>query len=164
MLQQLGLDLHTEPDAPPCPLPTPDAWQQLGEDYQSLGLSLTQHPVALLRQHPTLAKQSLQRACDLATCRNGQVLRVIGLVTVRQSPGTAGGVTFVTLEDETGQINLIVWQATALAQQQTFISSRLWLVHGVLQREGLVSHLVVGRIESLDPLLPVFRSPSRDFH
>ena len=164
LLQQLGLDLHTEPDAPPCPLPTPDAWQQLGEDYQSLGLSLTQHPVALLRQHPTLAKQSLQRACDLATCRNGQVLRVIGLVTVRQSPGTAGGVTFVTLEDETGQINLIVWQATALAQQQTFISSRLWLVHGVLQREGLVSHLVVGRIESLDPLLPVFQSPSRDFH
>ena len=161
LLQQLGLDLHTEPETPGCPLPTPDAWQQLGEDYQSLGLSLTQHPVALLRQHPTLAKQSLQRACDLATCRNGQVLRVIGLVTVRQSPGTAGGVTFVTLEDETGQINLIVWQATALAQQQTFISSRLWLVHGVLQREGLVSHLVVGRIESLDPLLPVFQSPSR---
>ena len=164
VLQQLGLDLHTEPATTPCPLGAPDAWQQLGEDYQSLGLSLTQHPVALLRQHPVIVRQSLQRACDLASCRSGQVLRVMGLVTVRQSPGTAGGVTFVTLEDETGQINLIVWQATALAQQQTFISSRLWLVHGVLQREGLVTHLVVGKMESLDQLLPSFHSPSRDFH
>jgi len=178
LLQQLGLDLTvdaaidspaappaaSQPDQPPCPLPAPDAWQQLGEDYQSLGLSLQLHPVALLRQHPTLVKQSLQRACDLVAARSGQMLRVIGLVTVRQSPGTAGGVTFVTLEDETGQINLIVWQATALAQQQTFISSRLWLVHGVLQREGLVCHLVAGRIESLDPLLPALPLPSRDFH
>lgn len=173
-LQQLGLDLTVDPAAdstavslhqqPPCPLPAPDAWQQLGEDYQSLGLSLQLHPVALLRQHPTLAKQSLQRACDLMTARSGQMIRVIGLVTVRQSPGTAGGVTFVTLEDETGQINLIVWQATALAQQQTFISSRLWLVHGVLQREGMVCHLVAGRIESLDTLLPALSIPSRDFH
>lgn len=176
-LQQLGLDLaaptlavprsvdqHNSSHAPPCPLAAPDAWQQLGEDYQSLGLSLAQHPVALLRTHPTLTRQSLQRASDLSQCQHGQVLRVIGLVTVRQSPGTAGGVTFVTLEDETGQINLIVWQATALAQQQTFISSRLWLVHGILQREGLVCHLIAGKMESLDALLPQFYSPSRDFH
>ena len=152
------------PATPHCPLAAPDAWQQLDEDYQSLGLSLTQHPVALLRTAPALARLSLPRACDLAGCRHGQVLRVIGLVTVRQSPGTAAGVTFVTLEDETGQINLIIWQATALAQQKTFLSSRLWLVHGILQREGLVSHLIAGKIESLDALMPQFNSPSRDFH
>lgn len=165
-LQQLGLDLSLEPDSttPLCPLPAPDAWQQLNEDYQSLGLSLTQHPIGLLRGHPKLAKLSLQRACDFAACHHGQIIRTIGLVTVRQSPGTAGGVTFVTLEDETGQMNLIIWQATALAQQQTFISSRLWLVYGVLQREGKVCHLIVGRMESLDALLPAFNQPSRDFH
>ncbi len=156
-----------------CPLPAPTAWQQLSEDYASLGLCLHQHPVALLREwfkdasqrrRFRLGRESLHCANELAALSDGQLVKAIGLVTVRQSPGTAGGVTFVTLEDETGQINLIVWQATALAQQQTFLTSRLWLVHGVLQRQDAVCHLIAGRLDSLDPLLPTLVSSSRDFH
>jgi len=145
-----------------CPLPAPSNWQQLQEDQLSMGLSLTQHPLALLR--PQLAKYRLTPAVQLAALPDNALVRVAGQVTVRQSPGTAGGVTFVTLEDETGPINLIVWQATALAQQQAFLSSRLMLVHGTLQQAAGVIHVIAGRIECLDALLPGFTCAGRDFY
>lgn len=155
---QLGLlfsDQH-------CPLAAPSNWQQLQEDQLSMGLSLHQHPLALLR--PQLAKYRLTPANQLATLADGMLVRVAGQVTVRQSPGTAGGVTFVTLEDETGPINLIVWQATALAQQQAFLTSRLMLVHGTLQQASGVIHVIAGRIECLDDLLPGFSCAGRNFY
>lgn len=145
-----------------CPLPAPTAWQQLLEDQHSLGLSLSQHPLALLR--PQLSKYRLHFANTLASLANGSLVRVAGVVTVRQSPGTAAGVTFVTLEDETGPMNLIVWQATSLAQQQAFISSRLLLVYGTLQQSDGVIHIIAGRLISLDNLLPEFISQCRNFH
>lgn len=146
----------------PCPLPAPTAWQQLFEDQHSLGLSLSQHPLALLA--PQLAHYRLHKASALAQVPDGSLVRVAGVVTVRQSPGTAAGVTFVTLEDETGPVNLIVWQATALAQQQAFISSRLLLVYGTLQQSDGVIHVIAGRLLSLDALLPAFVSPCRNFY
>lgn len=145
-----------------CPLTPPTAVQTLLEDWHSLRLSLSQHPMAILRTHKALRGVCLAK--DLRHYAVNQPIAVAGLVTVRQSPGTAAGVTFVTLEDETGLVNLIVWQATSLAQQVPFLTAKLLKVHGILQREGQVIHVIAAQLHTLDPLLPELTSTSRDFH
>lgn len=140
----------------------PSAAVTLVEDFNALGLSLTQHPMRLVAERSEL--KGICWSYQLATRPSQSVVQVAGLVRTRQSPGTASGVTFITLDDGYGSINLVVWQATALAQRQAFLTARLLKVHGIIQHEQNVIHVIAGRLESLDALLPEFSAPSRDFH
>jgi len=132
-------------------------------DYRSLGLSLKSHPLALLR--PALAPFKVERAAVLnADYRPGQLARASGLVTHRQQPGTAKGVVFVTLEDETGAVNVIVWPSVAAAQRRVLLGASLMTVYGVWQREGEVRHLVAKTLVDHTSLLQGLVARSRDFH
>jgi error-prone DNA polymerase len=136
--------------------------QNLAADYASLGLTLGRHPLALLRNH--LRAQRLVTAEELRGFPNGRIARAAGLVISRQRPGTASGVTFLTMEDETGQINVVVWRNTAERQRRELLGSRLLAVYGVLERQGEVVHLIAGRLKDLTPLLGNLVTQSRDFH
>ncbi|HEX7686600.1 MAG TPA: error-prone DNA polymerase [Burkholderiaceae bacterium] len=132
-------------------------------DYQALGLSLKCHPLALLRS--SLAPFKVEQAVRLnETWRSGQLARACGLVTHRQQPGTAKGVVFVTLEDETGVVNVIVWPAVAAAQRRPLLGASLLTVYGVWQREGEVRHLVAKTLVDHTPMLQGLATRSRDFH
>ena len=124
---------------------------RLGEhiihDYATLRLSLKEHPLALLRKRLALRKIVPNRA--LSEIPNKARVRVAGLVLVRQRPGTAKGVTFATLEDETGIANIVVWQKIFEAYRRPFLASRLMMVSGTLQREGLVVHVVAETVHDL---------------
>jgi error-prone DNA polymerase len=106
----------------------------------------------------------VQPAAVLALCRNGQLARASGLVTHRQRPETAKGVVFVTLEDETGAVNVIVWPTVAQAQRTPLLAATLLTVYGVWQREGEVRHLIAQRLVDHSALLHGLVSKSRDFH
>lgn len=140
----------------------PSAQDNLIEDYRSLGLSLTNHPIALLRDNGKLGRYT--PANQLHKISHKSVVTVIGVVSGRQSPGTASGVTFVTLEDDTGQSNIIVWQATAKAQKSAFLRSKILKVSGIFEREGDVCHIIAGKLTDLSHLLNDFCAKSRDFH
>jgi error-prone DNA polymerase len=131
-------------------------------DYATQGLSLNRHPVALARA--ALARQRARQAREIEAMANGTRLRHAGLVTVRQRPQTAAGVTFVTLEDETGQVNVVVWRQLAERQRRVLLESVLLGVDGVLQESDGVRHLVAHRLHDFSALLPHFGSQSRDFH
>jgi error-prone DNA polymerase len=103
-------------------------------------------------------------AAGLRELPSGATVRAAGLVITRQRPGSAGGVTFVTLEDETGSINLIVWRDVAERQRRALVGSRLMGVAGELQAEGEVLHVIVRRIVDLSNWLGALTAPSRDFH
>ena len=135
--------------------------ENLAADYGSLGFTLGRHPLALLRN--SLRKQRLVTAQELHGYPNGRLARAAGLVINRQRPGTASGVTFLTLEDETGQVNVVVWKDVAERQRGELLGSRLLAVYGVLQRQGEVIHLVAGRLRDLTPLLGNLVTHSRDF-
>ncbi|GAK87734.1 DNA polymerase III alpha subunit [Vibrio ponticus] len=92
------------------------------------------------------------------------LVTVVGVVTGRQSPGTAAGVTFFTLEDDTGNINVVVWRATARAQQKAYLTAKVLRVKGILEREGDVTHVIAGRLEDLTDILHGLQTKSRDFH
>lgn len=138
-------------------------------DYDATGLTLRSHPLALLRER--LARWRILSATQLNELPHGRRARACGLVTVRQQPGTAKGVIFVTLEDESGPVNVIVWQRVREQQREPLLKARLLAVEGVWQRDvdsgGLVRHLVAERLRDLTPLLGrlgQLRSRSRDFH
>ena len=131
-------------------------------DYASLGLTLRRHPLALLR--PQLTQRRFQTGEELKACPNGRPVRTCGIVTVRQQPGTAHGVVFVTLEDETGTVQVIIWRALRERFQQVLLRARLLAVRGVWQREGAVCNLIAGHLEDLTPLLGRLATGSRDFH
>jgi error-prone DNA polymerase len=130
-------------------------------DYRALGLTLGRHPVALLREE--LAAFRIQPAAVLKTYPNGRLARASGLVTHRQRPETAKGTIFVTLEDETGAVNIIVWPRVAEAQRRPLVGARLLTVYGQWQREGEVMHLVAGKLIDHTPLLQGLATRSRDF-
>ncbi|MCS5564878.1 MAG: error-prone DNA polymerase [Methylococcales bacterium] len=113
-------------------------------DYRTTGMTLKRHPMALIRE--SLSRQGVGTAEQLWQRRTGSVAKVAGLVINRQRPLTASGVFFVTLEDETGMANLIVWPRTVEAQRVALLSSRVMIVSGIVQKEGGVLHLVVGKI------------------
>jgi error-prone DNA polymerase len=136
--------------------------QDLAADYASVGLTLGRHPLALLRDG--LRKQRLVTAEELRTFPHGRITRAAGIVINRQRPGTASGVTFLTLEDETGQINVVVWRDLAERQRRELLGARLLAVYGVLERQGEVAHLIAGRLKDLTPLLGNLVTQSRDFH
>jgi error-prone DNA polymerase len=120
------------------------------EDYRALQLSLRSHPLAFLR--PELERRGIVPAGALARLRDGARVHVAGIVLVRQRPGK-GNVTFMTLEDETGIANAILWQRVFDTHRRTILAAAMVGVQGVLQREGQVVHIVADRIEDLTPLL-----------
>lgn len=131
-------------------------------DYNSIGLSLGRHPMALLRDR--LRRRHVRNASEIAELPDGALIRTAGLVITRQRPGTASGVTFVTLEDETGYINLIVWRKTAEAQRKALLEARLLVVTGKLQRQDGVLHVIAKRLSDQSGLLGKLLVRSRDFH
>ena len=143
-------------------LPLPGEGENIIADYASLGLSLRRHPLALLRER--LARRGIRTAQEIKAVRHGAIARAAGLVICRQRPSTASGVTFVTLEDETGQINLIVWSSTGLAQRKALLQASLLAVTGIVQHESGVTHIVAGKLHDLSPWLGTFECRSRDFH
>ncbi|MCU0966702.1 MAG: OB-fold nucleic acid binding domain-containing protein, partial [Burkholderiaceae bacterium] len=146
-------------------LAAPGAAEDMLADYRSTGLSLNTHPLALLREQ--LAAFRVQPAAALRGFRSGQLARASGLVTHRQRPETAKGVVFVTLEDETGTVNIIVWPDVAEAQRKPLLGSTLLTVYGVWQREGegarAVMHLIARKLVDHSPLLQGLTTRSRNF-
>jgi error-prone DNA polymerase len=130
-------------------------------DYRSVGLTLGRHPLELLR--PRLLASRLMPASTLRTYRDGRLARGCGLVTVRQRPGTAKGVMFVTLEDETGNVNVIVWPSLLEKQRKEALGASLLAVYGTWQCQGEVRHLVAQRLVDMSHLLGGLTSTSRDF-
>ncbi|MFM0551922.1 error-prone DNA polymerase [Paraburkholderia sediminicola] len=130
-------------------------------DYRSAGLTLGRHPLELLR--PQLLANRLMPASTLRTYRDGRLARGCGLVTVRQRPGTAKGVMFVTLEDETGNVNVIVWPSLLEKQRKEALGASLLAVYGTWQCQGEVRHLVAQRLVDMSHLLGGLTSTSRDF-
>ena len=143
-------------------LAPPREGEEIVADYASLGLTLGRHPLALLRSR--LQKQKLMRADELHALPHGSTAATAGLVTCRQRPDTASGVIFVTLEDETGNVNVVVWKSLSEQQKPVLLGSRLLAVHGVIERDGDVVHLVARRLEDCSRLLGRLAAASRDFH
>ncbi|MGD9688310.1 MAG: error-prone DNA polymerase [Phycisphaerales bacterium] len=146
-------------------LPAIAAPQRTLHDYAFTGFSLREHPVSFLRER--LSRQRVLPASDLrepARTPDGSRARVAGVVLVRQRPGTASGVVFITLEDETGIANLVVWSDTYERFRRVIRLSTALLVEGRVQREGEVVHIHARRFRSLDAHLPALESVSRDFH
>ena len=131
-------------------------------DYASLGLTLGRHPLALLRSR--LDKLGLLQSEKMHQLPHGSTARVAGLVTCRQRPDTASGVVFVTLEDETGNINVVVWNRLVERQRGELLGARLLGVHGSIERDGDVVHLVARRLVDYSALLGPLETASRDFH
>jgi error-prone DNA polymerase len=143
-------------------LPAAPEGEDILFDYATTGLTLRRHPLALLR--PLLAKRRLARAVDLQDAPDGRFVRYAGIVTLRQQPATANGVIFVSLEDETGVVQVICWKSIREQQRRELLQSRLLAVHGKWQREGEVCNLIAGRLFDLTPLLGRLATASRDFH
>jgi error-prone DNA polymerase len=155
-------------DEEPLDLPPAAEGEEIVFDYASLGLTLRRHPLALLR--PRLKRRQFVTAKELQSLPDGRRVTACGLVTTRQQPQTANGTIFVTMEDETGPINVIVWRRVREEQREPLLQSRLLAVRGVWQRDmetgGRVCHLIAERMEDLTPLLGrLGRQPksSRDF-
>lgn len=151
---------HDDTDA--IALPLPSAGEDLQADYAMLGTTLGRHPLSMLRR--TLTTRRYRRSSDLDTVPDGRRVRVAGLVTLRQRPQTASGVIFMTLEDEAGMTNVVVWRDLAERQRRELLESRLLAVEGRLERKDGVQHLVARRLENLTPLLQGLDVRSRDFH
>jgi error-prone DNA polymerase len=162
----------TESELPLAPAPTlaegtpllvpPSEGQNVVADYRSVGLTLGRHPVALLREQ--LGRDAIVSCADLANASHGDRVRVAGIVITRQRPASASGVTFVTVEDETGCANLVVWEQVGLEYRRALLESRLLEVRGELQREGAVTHVVARKLVDRSALLGALIAPSRDFH
>ena len=159
-----GVPIHE----PSLALPAAPEGEEIVGDYAALGLTLRRHPLALLR--PRLARLKLQSAQALRDAPHGATVRACGIVTVRQRPGTAKGTIFVTLEDETGPVNVIVWSHVVEAWREPLLKSHLLAVQGTWQCDtesgGNVQHLVAQRFRDLTPWLGRLAQGqrSRDFH
>jgi error-prone DNA polymerase len=140
----------------------PSEGEEICADYASVGLTLGRHPLALLRER--LRTESLMTAGELGRAANGAAVRTAGIVLMRQRPSTASGVTFVTLEDESGQVNIIVWERVGRAQRRALTSARLLEVHGELQHQDGVMHVIARRLIDRSALLGQLTARSRDFH
>ena len=142
-------------------LKPPTEADDIVHDYRSLGLTLGRHPLALLRE--ALLRKRFMPAEVLHGFADGQLARACGIVTTRQRPGTAKGVMFVTIEDETGLVNVIVWPTLVEKQRKEVLDSSLLGVYGVWQNERGVRHLVAKRLVDLSWMLGRLSTTSRDF-
>jgi error-prone DNA polymerase len=150
-------DLGAEPAVQ---LPELRLSEHVVDDYASLRFSLKAHPVSFLR--PGLAAEGMVEAARLPELPKDKPVKVAGLVLVRQRPGTAKGVIFATLEDETGVVNVIVWPDVFARQRKVLLGARLLGVEGPLQREGLVIHVIAKRLVDLSPRLEQLSAPQGD--
>jgi error-prone DNA polymerase len=165
----LPLFAQAQTNEPGMPLPPLSAGGEVLADYASAGLSLRAHPVSFLRGK--LCREGIASCGDVHRAKDGAFLEVAGLILVRQRPGSAEGVLFITLEDETGIANLVVWPDVFEAHRRAIITSRLLAARGRVQREGEVVHLVVRTLRDLSVALdavgemdaPELRVHSRDF-
>jgi error-prone DNA polymerase len=155
-------DAHLPVPDVPAELPATDRAAEMLADYAHLGLSLRAHPLQLLRPRPPFRQCTMTRA--LARTQHGRFVRVAGVVTGRQRPGTASGVIFMTLEDETGNANVVIWNSVLARFRPVVLHAKLVLVKGVVEREGAVVHLVAGHLQDLDHHLGTLDVQSRDFH
>jgi len=150
----------------PVSFAAPAEGEEIVADYASLGLTLGRHPLALLRHR--LERLGLASAAALRLRLHGSRACAAGLVTCRQRPDTASGVVFVTLEDETGTINVVVWRDLAERQRRELLGARLLGVQGTIERDGEVVHLVARQLRDhsalLEALLGRLQARSRDFH
>jgi error-prone DNA polymerase len=160
--KQLGLfaGLPSQ-EEPPVALPTPTVGENLFSDYATVGTTLGPHPLALLRSE--LRARRCRSSRELQAVEHGRNVSVAGLVTGRQRPGTASGVTFVTLEDEFGNLNVVVWRDLAERQRKVLVGSQLLRVDGRWESVGEVRHLIAGRLSDLSELLAGIHVRSRDF-
>jgi error-prone DNA polymerase len=131
-------------------------------DYATLGTTLGPHPLSLLRA--ALRKRRCRSSRELQAVEHGRNLSVAGLVVGRQRPQTASGVIFVTLEDEYGMVNVVVWHDLAERQRRVLVGSQLLQVDGRLESVDGVRHLIARRLHDLTPLLSGLDVRSRDFH
>lgn len=145
----------------PIYLPLPSVSEDLFNDYATLGTTLGPHPLTLLRNE--LKARRCQSSRELATIEHGRLVSVAGLVIGRQRPQTASGVIFVTLEDEFGMVNVVVWRDLAERQRRPLIQSQLLRVDGHLESASGVRHLIAGRLSDLTPLLTGLDVRSRNF-
>ena len=145
-------------------LPEMPLGEHVVEDYASLGLTLKRHPLAFLRTE--LAAEGLVTAASLATRpinrRGNRRVEIAGLVLIRQRPGSANGVVFVTIEDETGVANLIVWPDTLERFRRAALGATLLYCRGPLQREESVIHIVAEELRDLTPRLNTLRDRTGD--
>ena len=160
-------------------LPAASEGEEVVFDYAATGLTLRRHPLAILRGKLSKMKlvKPLQSSAQLHNLPSGRHVATCGIVTMRQQPQTAKGVVFVTLEDETGNVNVIVWKALRETQRAELLQSRLMAVYGTWQRDdgsgnkdqtaqkgqGEVRHLIAKRLQDLTPLLGRLGTASRDF-
>ncbi|AGA86517.1 error-prone DNA polymerase [Stutzerimonas stutzeri] len=145
----------------PINLPLPSVSEDLLNDYATLGTTLGPHPLALLRDE--LKARRCRSSRELAMIEHGRPVSIAGLVIGRQRPQTASGVIFVTLEDEFGMVNVVVWRDLAERQRRPLIQSQLLRVDGHLESASGVRHLIAGRLSDLTPLLTGLDVRSRDF-
>jgi len=143
-------------------LAAPSEGDGLIADYASLGLTLGRHPLALLRPH--LKRLRLATAREVREAAHGSSVRAAGIVIGRQRPDTTSGVVFVTLEDETGCVNVIVWRDLGERQRRELLSARLMAVYGSVERVGAVVHVIARRLADHSELLGRLATSSRDFH
>ncbi|MEI8212224.1 MAG: error-prone DNA polymerase [Planctomycetota bacterium] len=158
LLEAAGID---QDEAIPDFLVPMHPMEQVLADYQTTGVSLRGHPIQFYRVR--LNKLKVKTASELPDARDGQFVRVAGLILLRQRPGTAKGITFVTMEDETGSINLVLHPTTWEHYYLICKQSNAWLVHGTLENRQGVIHVVVGRIEDLQQTIGPVALRSRDF-
>jgi error-prone DNA polymerase len=160
--EDLPLFVGVENEEPPAALPDLSRAHQVVQDYSTTGLSLTAHPLELVRRE--LYRSGVVTAESLKTTRQGQAVRVGGLVLVRQRPSTAAGIVFFTLEDETGVANLIVRPGIYERFRATARSAVALIADGRIERQGQVIHVQVHRLVDLSDHLGAMRSLARNFH
>jgi error-prone DNA polymerase len=142
-------------------LRAPTEGEDIAADYRHTGLSLGRHPLTLLR--PRFDSMGLMAICDVTEREPGEIVRTAGLVITRQRPSSAAGVVFVTIEDETGYLNLIVWERVSACQRAELLGSTLLGLEGRVQKEGEVLHVIVERLHDYSALLGSLQTRSRDF-
>jgi error-prone DNA polymerase len=149
-------------DEPPVVLPTMPLGQEVMTDYATTGLSLKKHPVALVREE--LSKRRVITSQQLMEKPDGRWVKVAGLVLIRQRPGTASGIVFETLEDETGVVNLVVKPDIYERYRPAARHAQFVQADGYVQRSGQVVHVIAKRLHDLSDLLTGYDLRSRDFH
>jgi error-prone DNA polymerase len=159
---ELALLVQAPPNEATPLLRAPSEGQNILADFRSAGLSLRRHPIALLRDR--LLRRRIQSAGEVLQSENGAEVRFAGLVTLRQSPSTAKHTTFMTVEDETGIVQVIVWNRVAQEYRAAFLGGSLLEIRGTFQHESGVKNVIALALFDHTQWLGVLRVPSRDFH
>jgi len=157
---QSGLALYSDPKFSVSIRP-PSETDDTRADYASTGLTLGRHPIALLR--PLLRRRRAQTATELHHLPHGSRVRACGLITMRQRPMTASGTIFITLEDETGYVNAVIWPRLWEKQRAAILSATVLAIDGIMETDGEVHHLIAERVHDFSALAAGLRSKSRDF-